>query len=119
MAVAPELFTSKYARIALERISRYLIVPNQSLGIKTLSRSDFAYKGNYDNSDDTHGWNYHNGPEWVWPMGYYLIARKIFFDKSQQNIMKYLIPHQKQFFRSPWMSLPELTNEAGSYCADS
>ena len=119
MAVAPDLFTKKFARIALERISRYLIVPNQSLGIKTLSKSDFAYKGNYDNSDDTHGWNYHNGPEWVWPMGYYLIARNIFFEKSNQNIMKYLIPHQKQFFKSPWMSLPELTNEAGSYCFDS
>ena len=95
------------------------IVKNKSLGMKTLSQSDMAYHGHYDNSDDSHGWNYHNGPEWVWPLGYYLIARLIFFGREGHNILKYLVPHKKHFSHSPWMSLPELTNENGEYCGDS
>ncbi|CAI2359529.1 unnamed protein product [Moneuplotes crassus] len=119
MAVAPELFTKEFAQEALENLGEKLIIKNKSLGMKTLSPSDMAYKPNYDNSDETHGWNYHNGPEWVWPLGYYLIARIIFFEKKDQQIMKYLIPHQHHLYSSPWMSLPELTNEAGGYCEDS
>jgi glycogen debranching enzyme len=87
--------------------------------MKTLNKSDYQFKGHYDNSDDTDGWNYHNGPEWVWPMGYYLLARIKFFGKEDHKIMKFLIPHQHYFNKSPWMSLPELTNENGEYCEHS
>lgn len=65
--------------------------------MKTLSTSDHSYKGNYDNSDETSGWNYHNGPEWVWPLGYYLIARLKFFNAENNQIMKFLIPHQRYY----------------------
>ena len=119
MAVAPKLFTKNNAKIALENIAEKLIVLGHSLGIKTLSPSDWAYKSYYDNSDETHGFNYHNGPEWVWPMGYFLKARMIFIGKKTNDIMKFLIPHQKHIYHDPWMSLPELTNEAGSYCSHS
>lgn len=110
MAVAPQLFSKELAKTALENISNKLIIKNKSLGIKTLSPSDWSYKPHYDNNDETHGWNYHNGPEWVWPMGYFLKARLIFYGKEEHQIMKYLVPHQKHIYDDPWMSLPELTN---------
>lgn len=52
------------------------------LGLKTLDPSDYNYRPNYNNSDRSadpsvsHGFNYHNGPEWVWPVGYFLDVRK-------------------------------------------
>jgi glycogen debranching enzyme len=73
LSYAPELFDRKNAQICLENIAN-LLMERGCMGIKTLDASDRQYNGDYINSDDTHGWNYHQGPEWVWPVGFFLKA---------------------------------------------
>lgn len=94
------------------------------MGIKTLDPSDKNYKGDYVNSDDSCGWNYHQGPEWLWPVGFFLKAKMLFEDYSskdqlREDIMKWLLPHQKHLLTDPWEGLPELTNSHGKPCPDS
>eukprot|EP00922_Rhytidocystis_sp_ex-Travisia-forbesii_P065763 GHVS01097677.1.p1 GENE.GHVS01097677.1~~GHVS01097677.1.p1 ORF type:complete len:1823 (-),score=304.21 GHVS01097677.1:256-5724(-) len=126
MAVAPELFDSAHARAALDRVKECLWGASQ-LGLKTLDPSDFTYRGNYDNADDgddkhtAHGWNYHQGPEWVWPLGYFLQAKLFFASKKEkaackQECLSYLVNHRAHIRQSAWRSLPELTNENGKEC---
>jgi glycogen debranching enzyme len=72
------------------------------------------------------------GPEWLWPLGYYLRAR-LFFPPSvagaslapadarimqrqrQFALLSRLWRHRQHIFTSPYMALPELTNENGVY----
>ncbi|PWY97233.1 putative 4-alpha-glucanotransferase [Testicularia cyperi] len=128
MCVAPELFDGEHARVALSQARDVLVGP---LGMKTLDPSDWNYRPNYDQreTDDPStscGWNYHNGPEWVWLRGYYLRAVAIFGAKagastSQMNhrINAMLLEHRKHIRTSPWAGLPELTNANGAHCPDS
>nr|GAT49271.1 glycoside hydrolase family 13 protein [Mycena chlorophos] len=128
MTVAPELFAVQHALGALDIANKALRGP---LGMKTLDPQDMQYRPNYDNSNDStdpsvaKGQNYHNGPEWAWPMGYFLRA-SLDFDRragkdGQETLHRLhamLLPARKHIRESAWAGIPELTNEDGAFCAD-
>merc|ERR1719230_698853 len=126
MAVAPELFTRARAEKALTITAERLVGP---LGICTLDPSDWEYRGDYHNDDDSeikevaHGWNYHQGPEWVWPLGFFLEAWQQFGPTDAggeqhrvRRAMRWLLQHRAMLRDGAWRSLPELTNSKGKVC---
>ncbi|KAF9054347.1 glycoside hydrolase family 13 protein [Panaeolus papilionaceus] len=132
MTVAPELFNEEHALGALKLADEALRGP---LGMKTLDPKDMQYRPVYDNSNDStdpsvaKGLNYHNGPEWGWPLGYFLRAY-LYFDtrvgsgkEDPKNTLHYLhqllLPARKHIEEDSWRGLPELTNANGGYCKDS
>ena len=129
MATSPELFNVEHGRNFMRIADEHLYVKG-AVGVRTLDNTDKNYNGNYINSDDSndyhkaHGLNYHNGPEWVWPAGYALIAKMIFNDcESKKDIFKVicerLVPMEKYVKSCKWEGLPELTNKDGAFCNDS
>eukprot|EP00443_Scrippsiella_acuminata_P042332 CAMPEP_0115347118 /NCGR_PEP_ID=MMETSP0270-20121206/94705_1 /TAXON_ID=71861 /ORGANISM="Scrippsiella trochoidea, Strain CCMP3099" /LENGTH=1418 /DNA_ID=CAMNT_0002769009 /DNA_START=55 /DNA_END=4308 /DNA_ORIENTATION=- len=128
MAVAPELFSPPFAQQALKIAAERLIGP---LGMCTLDPSDAEYHGDYHNDDDStdkavaHGWNYHQGPEWVWPLGFFLRAWNHFCEGDDNNsqggaaMTQRLLKHRAELASNPWRSLAELTNSKGSLCSHS
>ncbi|KAF5317624.1 hypothetical protein D9758_018222 [Tetrapyrgos nigripes] len=132
MTVAPELFDPKHALGALQLADQTLRGP---LGMRTLDPSDIQYRPNYDNSNDStdaaiaKGLNYHNGPEWGWPLGFFLRAYLDFDsrvgagkedkDVTLHHLHTLLLPSRNHIQTDPWAGIPELTNEKGQYCRDS
>ncbi|KAG6854523.1 hypothetical protein C0991_005435 [Blastosporella zonata] len=131
MTVAPELFDRKRGMSALKLADKVLRGP---LGMKTLDPIDLQYRPNYDNSNDStdasiaKGLNYHNGPEWGWPLGYFLRAYLHFAmtDASEEetkktlyHLYKILLEPRRHIQNDPWAGIPELTNANGEYCGDS
>ena len=132
MTVAPDLFDPVHALAALEIADANLRGPT---GMATLDPSDMEYHPDYINSDDSEnfhtakGRNYHSGPEWLWPTGFFLRAL-LKFDlmrrqtkeervEAFQQVTQRLRGCMKMIHESPWAGLTELTNRSGSYCDDS
>ncbi|XP_067951516.1 glycogen debranching enzyme-like [Watersipora subatra] len=133
MVVAPDLFLAENAVAALKVAEKELLAP---LGMRTLDRSDWTYCGDYINSNDStdyntsRGFNYHNGPEWLWPLGYFMraklnVASRLEADKpgtmkvTARWIENQLSSHHLALLSTDWRSLPELTNTDGKICQDS
>ncbi|OBT69933.1 hypothetical protein VE03_00418 [Pseudogymnoascus sp. 23342-1-I1] len=132
MAVAPDLFDDKHALGALFIADKALRGPT---GMATLDPSDLNYRPDYHNSEDStdkatsKGRNYHQGPEWLWPTGFFLRALLAFDLKRRdtpegrteafQQVTRRLAGSKKAIAESEWAGLTELTNKNGSFCADS
>ena len=125
------MFTPSRAWQALQMAVQHLLGP---LGMATLDQSDWSYRPDYHNSDEgddpstAHGFNYHQGPEWLWPVGYLLQALLHFaplvggvseLRRTIRKVKSILSRHFVEIQQSPWRSLPELTNKNGSVCHDS
>ena len=132
MTVAPDLFTPSKALHALEIADTIIRGPT---GIATLDPSDLNYRPYYNNSEDStdfatsKGRNYHQGPEWLWPTGFFLRAmlkfdlmrRKTPEERTEafQQITRRVAGCKRAIEESPWAGLTELTNKNGEFCGDS
>lgn len=122
MVVAPELFNRQHAKQCLQLMHNVLLAP---LGMCTLDPADMRYRPYYLNGEDSEdfdtakGRNYHQGPEWIWPIGYYLRAANQFGALSSLAIARVLHAHRQEIETSTWAGLPELTNKDGETCWDS
>ena len=132
MTVAPSLFKPQHALHALSLADSVLRGPT---GMATLDPSDLKYRPYYNNSEDSEdlttakGRNYHQGPEWVWPRGYFLRALLRFGLMGRDSrtgreevvgqVMRRLEGCKKAIKESPWAGLAELTNKNGELCRDS
>jgi glycogen debranching enzyme len=132
MTVAPDLFVPAHALHALTLADKVLRGPT---GIATLDPKDLNYRPYYNNSEDStdfatsKGRNYHQGPEWLWPTGFFLRAllkfdlmrRKGPQERTEafQQITRRLKGCKEAIQSSPWAGLTELTNKNGEFCGDS
>ncbi|XXG94514.1 hypothetical protein Hte_000771 [Hypoxylon texense] len=132
MTVAPDLFNPEHAMGALVLADKALRGPT---GMATLDPIDLNYRPYYINSEDSadfstsKGRNYHQGPEWLWPTGFFLRAL-LKFDllrrenqegrvEAFQQVTRRLGGCKEMIKESPWAGLTELTQKNGQYCDDS
>jgi glycogen debranching enzyme len=125
MVVAPELFPSKpRAKAALDLAWTLLAGPN---GVKTLDPKDSQFRPQYVNHEDTEdyfssrGFNYHQGPEWLWPMAFMLRARLAMatdLPAEKTAVRSFVRRYSDAIARSPWQGLAELEHAGGAFCAE-
>ncbi|KAI1779850.1 glycoside hydrolase family 13 protein [Hypoxylon cercidicola] len=132
MTVASDLFHPEHAMGALVLADKALRGPT---GMATLDPIDLNYRPYYINSEDStdfstsKGRNYHQGPEWLWPTGFFLRAL-LKFDllrrdsqegrvEAFQQVTRRLGGCKEMIKQSPWAGLTELTQKNGQYCDDS
>ncbi|KAF4126960.1 glycogen debranching enzyme [Geosmithia morbida] len=132
MAVAPDLFDPDHALEALCIADKALRGPT---GMATLDPEDYGYRPYYNNSEDStdfatsKGRNYHSGPEWLWPTGFFLRALLKFDLKRRstvagrteafQQVTRRLAGCKQMIKESVWAGLAELTQKNGEHCPDS
>ena len=93
--------------------------------------SDLNYIGNYNPNEDSddyrsaEGFNYHNGPEWLWLIGYYIRAQlycskkndnPIVFEETRKHLSQILSHSMQLLLSNNWKGLPGLTNNDGQFC---
>lgn len=130
IGLASDLVTTANVLAHLQHSS--VLFEPKSIGVKSLDPDDEVYRSYYNNSQDSddfysaRGFSYHNGPEWIWPFGYYVISclrfgfikKQDMKSESQKNYT--VFSNHVKFMESELTgSLPELTNGNGSYCSDS
>ncbi|SPQ18522.1 52d3b593-4ab6-48fa-90fe-d7bacb49fd56 [Thermothielavioides terrestris] len=145
MTVAPALFDPSHAMHALCVADAVLRGPS---GMATLDPADLNYRPYYRNSEDSDdfatskGRNYHQGPEWLWPTGFFLRAL-LKFDllrrrgatdgdgegagvgaresrtEAFQQVTRRLKACKEMMQWSAWAGLAELTQKDGEECPDS
>ncbi|EAY00134.1 Amylo-alpha-1,6-glucosidase family protein [Trichomonas vaginalis G3] len=122
MTVAPELFDPRHAIHCLNLVEERLM---GKIAMKTLDSADWRYNPYYENSVDNDnfysakGANYHNGPEWVWPTGYFFRA-SMKMSRGVTPGMTKMLANIKSYLLNSWAKgLPELTNLNGAVCNDS
>lgn len=134
MTVAPDLFDAGHAINALIFTDTVLRGPT---GMATLDPADLNYRPYYVNSEDSDnfatskGRNYHQGPEWLWPTGFFLRAL-LKFDLARrepedaegrteafQQVTQRLMGCKNMIRENPWAGLAELTQKDGAFCGDS
>ncbi|KAK7227388.1 hypothetical protein V2G26_015391 [Clonostachys chloroleuca] len=132
MTVAPDLFDDKHALHALCLADKVLRGPT---GMATLDPADLNYRPYYRNSEDSEdfatskGRNYHQGPEWLWPTGFFLRAllkfdlkrRATREDRTEafQQVTRRLAGCKKMIKENVWAGLVELTQKNNEPCPDS
>ncbi|KAI3559250.1 glycogen debranching enzyme [Colletotrichum abscissum] len=132
MCAAPELFDPAHALHALLVADKSIRGPT---GMATLDPADLNYRPYYRNSEDSEdfatskGRNYHQGPEWLWPTGFFLRAL-LKFDLARrgdqagrieafQQVTRRLMGCKQMIRESVWAGLAELTQKDGEDCPDS
>ncbi|OBR04540.1 Glycogen debranching enzyme [Colletotrichum higginsianum IMI 349063] len=132
MCAAPELFDPEHALHALLVADKTIRGPT---GMATLDPADLNYRPYYRNSEDSDdfatskGRNYHQGPEWLWPTGFFLRAL-LKFDLARrgseagrieafQQVTRRLMGCKQMIRESVWAGLAELTQKDGEDCPDS
>ncbi len=127
LAEAPSLWPAGVASSALRCCEQHL-VQRGSMGVRTLAPFDWAFRGDYVNSDSSSretadGWNYHQGPEWLWLWGVYWRARVHTCGGARSHVLQQLwsaaAPHVKHLNSNAWGGLPELCNAGNAHCPDS
>ena len=98
LAISPELVAQP--ENARKSISLALDQLHMGLGLCTLSPDDVDYRASYfaDDCDDptvAKGANYHQGPSWLWPMGY-LAQAAVHFNIDMARIRR-IIAEQEDF----------------------
>ena len=148
---APDLFSYENVIKTIDNIEKYLLRPeikrntqeiyiNGIYGVKTLDKTDIEYNGKLDYKETNNfktscGFNIHNGVEFVWLYGIYLMLKiKYLFNFNYDNIenssndsfipdkieemirftSKKLIPYIKYIKENKYMGIPEIIDEIGN-----